>query len=84
LRAEGLLADLPPGVAKARLSGMLIGLDLAATRPYWLGQSIAVLGDTRLAGLYVRALTLQGIVPRRIAGRAATLAGLARTRGTGA
>jgi 2-dehydro-3-deoxygalactonokinase len=84
LRAEGLLNGLEPGVAKARLSGMLIGLDLAATRAYWLGQPVAVLGDDLLAGLYVRALTAQGTVPGRIAGRQATLAGLARMRGAGA
>jgi 2-dehydro-3-deoxygalactonokinase len=81
LRAEGLLNGLEARVARARLSGLLIGLDLAATRAYWLGQPVAVLGDDRLAGLYVRALTAQGAAPGRIGGRVATLAGLARMRG---
>lgn len=84
LRAEGLLSGLAPGAALARLSGMLIGLDLAATRAYWLGQPVAVLGDDRLADLYARALTAQGAAPARVGGQAATLAGLARTRGKGA
>ena len=33
LRAEGLLQGLDPGVARARLSGLLIGAELAAARP---------------------------------------------------
>lgn len=84
LRAEGLLNGLTAGVAKARLSGLLIGLDLAATRAYWLGQPVAVLGDDRLSALYVRALGAQGVTPGQIGGRQATLAGLARMRGAGA
>jgi len=32
LRSESLLNQLPPAVARARLSGMLVGLELAATR----------------------------------------------------
>ncbi|OZA06724.1 MAG: 2-keto-3-deoxy-galactonokinase, partial [Rhodobacterales bacterium 17-64-5] len=33
LRAEGLIADLAPAAARARLSGLLIGAELAAARP---------------------------------------------------
>ncbi|MFN3972045.1 MAG: 2-dehydro-3-deoxygalactonokinase [Gemmobacter sp.] len=84
LRAEALLTGLDPGVARARLSGMLIGMDLAASRAWWLGREVAVLGDGALAGLYARALAAQGVAPMRIAGRAATLAGLAQSRGAGA
>ena len=42
LRAEGLLTGLDPGIARARLSGMLVGIDLAANRAYWLGQPVLV------------------------------------------
>ena len=56
LRAEGLLDGLDPATARARLSGLLIGAELAAAKPYWLGQRVAVLGAGDLAALYARAL----------------------------
>ncbi|QYK41697.1 MAG: 2-dehydro-3-deoxygalactonokinase [Paracoccaceae bacterium] len=80
LRAEALLSGLDPAVARARLSGLLIGLDLAASRPWWLGQPVVILGDDRLAALYARALAAQGNAPRRLPVRQATLAGLAAAR----
>jgi 2-dehydro-3-deoxygalactonokinase len=60
LRAQSLLADLSPDAARARLSGLLIGLELAAARPYWLGTQVAILGDTAAAKAYCKALTTQG------------------------
>lgn len=60
LRAQSLIATLPPEGARARLSGLLIGLELAAARPYWLGAQVAVLGDTEVAQAYCTALTAQG------------------------
>ena len=60
LRAQSLTATLPPEAARARLSGLLIGLELAAARPYWLGAQVAVLGDTEVAQAYCTALTAQG------------------------
>ena len=61
LRAESLLHDLDPAVARARLSGLLIGLELAAARPYWLGQQVALLGETGLVGAYRAALGAQSV-----------------------
>lgn len=61
LRAEALLRDLSPVAARARLSGLLIGMELAAARPYWLGQSVAVLGESGLAQAYRAALEAQGV-----------------------
>ncbi|HSF64973.1 MAG TPA: 2-dehydro-3-deoxygalactonokinase, partial [Paracoccaceae bacterium] len=77
LRAEGLLQGLAPGAARARLSGLLIGVELAATRPYWLGQPVAILGAEALAARYARALGAQGSRPRLLPGTDCTLAGLA-------
>jgi 2-dehydro-3-deoxygalactonokinase len=77
LRAEGLLNGLSPGAARARLSGLLIGAELAATRAYWLGQPVLIVGASRLARLYGRALSAQGAVAQLVDVRAATLAGLA-------
>ena len=77
LRAEGLIGGLTPAMAKSRLSGLLIGIELAAARPYWLGQAVNVIGAERLAGHYARALTAQGITAQLLPATACTLAGLA-------
>lgn len=76
LRAESLLNDLPPEVARARLSGLLIGAELAGAKPYWLGQRIAVVGAGTIAGIYVRALATHGVPATQVKGDAVTLAGL--------
>ena len=76
LRAEGLLASPAPGTAKARLSGYLIGAELAAAKPYWLGQRLALLGAGRLSELYAEALAGEGAVPETADVARATLAGL--------
>lgn len=83
LRAEDLLAGLPAASARARLSGLLIGAELAATRPYWLGQSVIVAGDDSLAGHYARALAAQGLRARVLPGTGVTLAGLVALRAPG-
>lgn len=76
LRAEGLLYGLDNGTAKARLSGLLIGAELAATRPYWLGQQIGVIGAGPVAQAYVKALATQGAPATLADGPPVTLAGL--------
>lgn len=76
LRAEGLLNAMPNETAKARLSGLLIGAEIAASKPYWLGQPLALIGDTTLAALYARALKAQGVEAIRTDATAMTLAGL--------
>ena len=77
LRAEGLIADLSPAQARARLSGLLIGVELAAAKPYWLGQSITLIGADVLCKSYARALAAQGAAPRILPATECTLAGLA-------
>ena len=76
LRAQALLQGLDPAVARARLSGTLIGWDLAATRPWWLGSDITVIGTEGLAALYAEALRAQGLSTRLADAEDATLAGL--------
>ena len=61
IRAMDLLHGRAGGAAKARLSGLLIGAELAAARPYWLGQQVAVIGGRDVAGHYVTALQTQGV-----------------------
>lgn len=80
IRAEALLHDLSPERARARLSGMLIGLELAATRPYWLGRQVIVLGTSDLARLYVEALGGMGTAAGTADATVATLAGLGAAR----
>ena len=54
-------------------TGALIGAELAAARPYWLGQAIGVIADN---DLHAGALRLQGIVPEVEATDAMLHAGL--------
>ncbi len=77
LRAESLLADLEKGTATARLSGLLIGAELAAARAYWLGQRIVLVGERRQVSHYARALASLGAVAETVDATQATLAGLA-------
>lgn len=76
LRAESLLHSTDPEAARARLSGLLIGAELAAARPYWLGQNIAVIGNRASAQAYLRALAAQGCQVTEADAEAMTLAGL--------
>jgi 2-dehydro-3-deoxygalactonokinase len=77
LRAEGLIGGLTAPAAKSRLSGLLIGIELAAARPYWLGQEVSIIGAEGLAKSYARALQAQGVTARLLPATACTLAGLA-------
>jgi 2-dehydro-3-deoxygalactonokinase len=76
LRAESLLHNMTNEAARSRLSGLLIGAELAGARPYWLGQQIAVVGAGNIASLYVKALGLQGAPATQVQGDSVTLAGL--------
>jgi 2-dehydro-3-deoxygalactonokinase len=76
LRAEGLLHGLSNDTARARLSGLLIGAEIAATKPYWLGQQVAIIGAGSLASLYLRALAAQSVSATQAQAERVTLAGL--------
>jgi len=76
LRAEHLLHGQDAVAGRARLSGLLIGVELAATRAYWLGSQIAVIGAGKVASLYVTALAAQSAPAMQADGTAVTLAGL--------
>ena len=76
LRAEFLLHGLTPPQARARLSGLLIGIELAGAKPYWLGQKVMLVGAPALAANYTRALGSQGLTPQTLDATACTLAGL--------
>lgn len=76
LRAESLLTGLDPAAARARLSGTLIGWELAAARPWWLGAEVTLIGAPALSALYAEALAAQGVSAARMSVTDATLAGL--------
>ncbi|PYE85901.1 2-dehydro-3-deoxygalactonokinase [Pseudoroseicyclus aestuarii] len=76
IRAAGLLDGLEPRAARGRLSGLLIGAELAAAKPYWLGREVALIGAGPLAALYARALTAQGVPAEAFDATDTTLAGL--------
>jgi 2-dehydro-3-deoxygalactonokinase len=81
LRAEGLIADLGPDAARAQLSGLFIGAELAAARPYWLGARVVLVGSSALTALYGRALAAMGAPSQALAAKDCTIAGLARAAG---
>lgn len=68
------------GAARGRLAGALIGAELAAARPWWLGQAVTVIGGAEAGRLYQGALARQGVAASIVDGHAMTLAGLARAR----
>jgi len=80
LRAADLLQGQDTGTARARLSGLLIGAELAATRPYWLGQQLAIIGAEALTDIYAKALQQQGAFVETADATQTTLAGLALAR----
>lgn len=84
-RLSGLVAEdqrdgLPPSAARARLSGLLIGAELAGAKPYWLGAEIAVIASAELGQLYTHALRQQSAPALAIDRDAATLTGLIAAR----
>lgn len=82
LRAESLLGQTDPVALRARLSGLLIGQELTATRPLWHGHEIVVVASTGLEALYLAALERSGARARTLSATKATLAGLALARPT--
>ncbi len=80
LRAADLLQGQAKATARARLSGLLIGAELAATRPYWLGQQLAIIGAEGVSRTYATALQRQGAFVETANVTEATLAGLALAR----
>ncbi|MEZ5798999.1 MAG: 2-dehydro-3-deoxygalactonokinase [Paracoccaceae bacterium] len=76
IRAESLLAGLPAAAARGRLSGLLIGMELAGARPYWLGQPVLLVGSPALCDRYARALAAQGLQADTLSAADCTRAGL--------
>jgi 2-dehydro-3-deoxygalactonokinase len=75
-RAAQALGTENPSEGSARVWGSLLGAELAAARPYWLGQQVALVAPEGLAPLYAEALLAQGVLPEQEDAAKMTLAGL--------
>jgi 2-dehydro-3-deoxygalactonokinase len=80
LRAGTLVAGLDGMDARSRLSGLLIGLELAGARDYWQGLRVTLIGGDRLADAYATALSIAGATSVKKDATAITLAGLTAAR----
>ncbi|SNT75483.1 2-dehydro-3-deoxygalactonokinase [Paracoccus seriniphilus] len=60
LRAASLLRNVAPVATRSRLSGLLIGTELAAARSFWQDQPVAIIGASGLGRSYQAALESQG------------------------
>lgn len=67
-----------PAEATGRVWGAVLGAELAAARPYWLGQNLALIGDTETARPYAAALEMQGLPVTIADAERMTLAGLTK------
>ena len=80
LRADALLADADPIRARARLSALLIGAELAAMRSWWEGAEVVLVGAAAPTDRYRVALEAGGGTSRALDADTLTLAGLAAAR----
>lgn len=80
LRAGALVGELDPVVARSRLSGLLIGGEIAAAKLYWLGRDVVLIGASALSRAYRSGLGLAGLEAREADEATMTLAGLAAGR----
>ncbi|UWQ05197.1 2-dehydro-3-deoxygalactonokinase [Aliiroseovarius crassostreae] len=72
-RTLGLVSETE---AASQLTGALVGAELAAMRPYWLGQRVALIGNARSTTVYEKALSAQGVVCDTYLGADLALKGL--------
>jgi 2-dehydro-3-deoxygalactonokinase len=76
IRASSLIAGLSQAAANARLSGLMIGTELAATRPYWSNGAVSMVDNGQQAALYAAALKIAGATSTLLPAQDVTLAGL--------
>lgn len=78
IRAAGLLQDFDPSAAAARLSGYLIGQEIAGAKArFSIPEQVDLIGDPRLGALYTEALAIAGISSTLHDSDAVAIAGLA-------
>lgn len=76
LRASSLLVGMTSAVARSRLSGLLIGAEIAAMRSWLSTRKVVVIGAVEQASAYTIGLKTAGCDPELCDGDGMTLAGL--------
>jgi 2-dehydro-3-deoxygalactonokinase len=76
IRADALISGLDHAVANARLSGILLGAELAATQRYWQGQQVTIVGNGTQSDVYAEGLRTLDQTPRIVDASSVTLSGL--------
>ena len=80
IRSESLLRGLGPAAAAARLSGLLIGAELASVRHLRSSGELIVLGSGKAGSAYRSALQVAGVAFRSLDAEQAVLDGLGHAR----
>lgn len=80
IRARSLLGGTGAGASRARLSGLLIGSELAGTPDFWRQAKVSLIGAPKLAPLYSQGLAIAGGEAEMLDGEDMTLAGLCAAR----
>lgn len=79
IRAESVLGQTSAEAARSRLSGLVIGSELVASRHYWSQYPVKLVGAQNLCAHYALALKSLGADVEQIDGTAVTVAGLYQT-----
>jgi 2-dehydro-3-deoxygalactonokinase len=80
LRVQVQLSVHDDAHVQSAVLGHLMGAELASARPYWLGQSVVVLGSGLIASAYQEALRAQGTITDIFPAQDCALAGLAKVK----
>lgn len=80
IRASGLVGQADAAASKARLSGLLIGQEVEATRREWQDRDVVLIGAGPLCDSYAKAFSVRGGTARLVDAQACTLAGLVAAR----
>jgi 2-dehydro-3-deoxygalactonokinase len=81
VQAKAVLDQARPAAGRAQALGTLIGVELAATRAYWLGRDVALIGAVQMRSPYASALAAQGVKATQHDGDELALAGLTQACG---
>ncbi|WP_085909946.1 2-dehydro-3-deoxygalactonokinase [Kiloniella majae] len=76
LRAANLLTNADTYSAYSRLSGLIIGSELASARSYWENKPITIIGENGISKAYTEALEALGNTVEHLNSEAITLRGL--------
>lgn len=83
IRAADILTGADPHAARSRLSGLLIGVELAAMRHLWQSETLHLIGSDTVCRAYALGLRSAGSNPVIEDATALTLAGLASAKNDG-